>query len=133
MKVLITGVASGIGKATANYFLEKGHVVYGIDINKVENKYVAAAFKGIQACVVFLIFSAALKLFKKMKKNVFNIVVMLTTLTLVVLFSFFNITFSSIIYILFSGCLGLVIYFIGLIKDKKIEKTNKTPKEKEEE
>lgn len=122
--------------ATLGMVLPSFAIIFAISLffdDLLENKYVAAAFKGIQACVVFLIFSAALKLFKKMKKNVFNIVVMLTTLTLVVLFSFFNITFSSIIYILFSGCLGLVIYFIGLIKDKKIEKTNKTPKEKEEE
>ena len=38
MKVLITGIASGIGKATKNYFLEKGHIVYGIDVFNVEEK-----------------------------------------------------------------------------------------------
>lgn len=31
MNVLITGVASGIGLATAAFFLERGHTVYGID------------------------------------------------------------------------------------------------------
>ena len=32
MVVLITGTSSGIGKATALYFLERGHEVHGIDI-----------------------------------------------------------------------------------------------------
>ncbi len=31
MKVLITGTAQGIGKAIAEYFLERGHTVLGID------------------------------------------------------------------------------------------------------
>ena len=34
MKVLITGTASGIGKAAALLFLEKGHHVFGIDKNE---------------------------------------------------------------------------------------------------
>lgn len=38
MNVLITGVASGIGKAAKEYFINNGHIVYGIDINKVEEK-----------------------------------------------------------------------------------------------
>ena len=38
MKVLITGIASGIGKATASLFLNNNHEVYGVDINKVEEE-----------------------------------------------------------------------------------------------
>ena len=34
MRVLITGTASGIGKAAAEYFLQKGHEVIGFDRNK---------------------------------------------------------------------------------------------------
>lgn len=34
MKVLITGTSSGIGKATAELFLQNKHLVYGIDIKE---------------------------------------------------------------------------------------------------
>ncbi len=33
MKVLVTGSCGGIGRAVASLFLERGHSVYGIDIN----------------------------------------------------------------------------------------------------
>ena len=33
MKVLITGTSSGIGKGGAEFFLKKGHEVYGFDKN----------------------------------------------------------------------------------------------------
>lgn len=31
MKILITGTSSGIGKGCAEFFLKKGHEVYGFD------------------------------------------------------------------------------------------------------
>lgn len=119
--------------ATLGMVLPSFTIIFIISLffnNLLENKYVAAAFKGIQACVIFLILSAGIKLFKKMKKNVFNIIVMSITFILVVLFSILDVSFSSIFYILISGCLGLFVYLIGSIKSKK---ENIAPKEKEEE
>ena len=36
LNLLITGTASGIGNAVANYFVDRGHNVYGIDISSTE-------------------------------------------------------------------------------------------------
>lgn len=118
--------------ATLGMVLPSFTIIFLISLffnNLLENKYVSAAFKGIQACVIFLIFSAGVKLFKKMKKNIFNIIVVSVTFVIVILFSLFGISFSSIFYILISGCLGLVIYLICALKEKQ---KNKTPTEKEE-
>ena len=38
MNLLITGAASGIGRAAADYFIERGHSVYGIDLTPGENR-----------------------------------------------------------------------------------------------
>ena len=79
---------------------------------------VASAFKGIQVCVVFLIFSAGLKMLRKIKKSAFNITVMASTFTAMLIFSLFSISFSSIFYILIFGLIGLLIYTIGYLRDK---------------
>ena len=79
---------------------------------------VASAFKGIQVCVVFLIFSAGFKMLKKIKKNAFNITVMALTFAAMVTFSLFSVSFSSIFYILIFGLIGLLIYTVGYLRDK---------------
>ena len=72
--------------------------------------WVSSAFRGIQACVVFLILSAGLKMFKKMKKTAFSITVAAVTFVCMVTLWIIGIRFSSIFYILISGCLGLATW-----------------------
>ena len=86
---------------------------------------VASAFKGIQVCVVFLIFSAGLKMLKKIKKSAFNITVMALTFTAMVTFSLLSVSFSSIFYILIFGLIGLLIYAVGYLRDKNQDKEEK--------
>lgn len=81
-------------------------------------KWVAAAFKGIQACVVFLILSAGLRLLKSIKVTPFNVVVFIATFLCMVLFFVFGVGFSSIYYILISGFAGLTVFLIGAARKK---------------
>lgn len=74
---------------------------------------VAYAFRGIQVCVIWLILSAGLKMLKRIKKTVFNVVVFSAVITCMVAFSIFSVSFSTIFYILISGCVGLFVYLIG--------------------
>ena len=80
---------------------------------------VASAFKGIQACVIFLIFSAGLKMLKKIPKTKFNVTVIACTMTSMILLGLLSVSFSSIFYILISGTLGLLIWSIGRLKKEK--------------
>lgn len=86
------------------------------------NTYVAAAFKGIQVCAVFLILCAGIKMAKKLKISIFNIILFLATFAAMILVSIFNAKFSSIFYILISGAIGLFIYSIGYFKEKLKQK-----------
>ena len=72
---------------------------------------VANAFKGIQACVVYLIGSVGIKLFKQMEKKPLNIAIMSCVLVLMIGFSLFAVKFSSIIYILISGAIGIIAFY----------------------
>lgn len=84
---------------------------------------VAKAFRGIQAGVIFLILSAGIKMLKKLKKTPFNIILFVVSSLVMIAFSLFNVSFSSIFYILISAVLGLTIYLIGYIKDRKKDKS----------
>ena len=89
-------------------------------------KFVTYAFKGIQACVAFLIFSAGIKLFKGLEKNLFNVILYCLTIIVLITFSLLSIKFSAIFYILIGGVIGVIFYLIFLVKkDKKSDKEDK--------
>lgn len=78
----------------------------------MEIALVAAAFRGIQICVVFLIASAGLKMLKKMKKTPRNIAVFSVTLVGMTLCTLFEIRVSSVWFILAAGILGLSLFLV---------------------
>ena len=80
------------------------------------------AFRGIQVCVVYLIFSAGLKMLNQMKKTVLSITIDSAVIICMLVFSLFAVKFSTILYILICGLLGLVIYLLKQIKQKREEK-----------
>ena len=80
---------------------------------------VAYAFKGIQICVVYLILTAGLKMLAHMKKNAFNMIIISTTLSCMVVFSLFAVKFSTIFYIIISGVCGVAVYLLGKIRKEE--------------
>lgn len=83
------------------------------------NKYVAAAFRGVQICVLFLIVTAGVKMAKKVKKSPLNIIVFSATFAGMVLTGLFAVNFSSVFYILISGVMGLLVYSVFYIRDRR--------------
>lgn len=79
----------------------------------MEIALVAAAFRGIQICVVYLIASAGLKMLKKMKKTPHNIAVFSVTCLGMILCTLFEIRISSVWFILAAGLLSLAIFLAG--------------------
>ncbi|MBR1983075.1 MAG: chromate transporter [Clostridia bacterium] len=85
----------------------------------LELKFVGYAFRGIQACVGFLILSAGLKMFKGLKKSVFNLTLFIITIIALTLLDLFALNFSTVFFVLIGGAVGIVVYLISLIKNKE--------------
>jgi chromate transporter len=83
--------------------------------------WIAAAFKGIQVCVIYLILSAGVKMWKGLKKSVFHITVVCVVVLVMVAFSLFAVKVSTIVYILVSGVAGLSLYFFGKMRKGEAE------------
>ena len=81
--------------------------------------YVRYAFRGIQVAVVYLILSTGLKMFKNIKKTPFNVTAICVTLVGMIGTSVFAVRFSSVFYILVSGFVGLVLYFLRRVGKEK--------------
>ena len=112
---------SGALAATLGMCLPSFTIIYLISLffdRFLEISWVASAFKGVQACVIFLILSAGFKMLKKIKKTPFSITVMAITFVCMITLSLLSIKFSSIFYILIFGSIGLAIYAIRHLKSK---------------
>ena len=82
-------------------------------------KLVEYAFRGIQVCVVYLIFSAGIKMLTQMKKTALSVTIVSSVVVCMLLFSLLAWKFSTILYILICGVLGLVLCLLRQMKAKK--------------
>ena len=80
---------------------------------------VAWAFRGIRACVVYLIVSAGIKMFKSIEKKPLSIAIFAVTVAALVTLTILSVRFSSVFYILIAAALGLCIYFFGKMRKKE--------------
>ena len=85
---------------------------------------VGYAFKGIQACVSYLILSAGIKMIKKLDKNALSVTLMVLSLGVFIAFTLLSVSFSSIFYILIGAGVSLTVYLISLAS-KKFKKGDK--------
>lgn len=87
--------------------------------NFLELSYVSYALDGIQACVVYLILSAAIQMIKGIQKTFFNLAIGITVFALMLVFSILSVEFSTVFYILICGIIGVAGYLIRLLSRRK--------------
>jgi len=112
----------GAAMATVGVCIPSFVIIYAISLffdAFLSLRLVEYAFRGIQVCVVYLIFHAGLKMLKQMKKTAFSVAVVSAVFLCMLVFSLFAVKFSTILYILICGTAGLVIYLLRQLKRKK--------------
>lgn len=85
----------------------------------LELSYVGYVLDGIQACVVYLILSAAIQMIKGIRKTFFNLAVGITVFAFMLIFSVLAVDFSTVFYILICGMIGVAGYLIRLLSRRK--------------
>ncbi len=85
----------------------------------LEIRWVASAFRGIKVAVAFLIFGAGWKMFRKMKKTALRLVLFIASFFVMLAVNLGAFRFSSIYLILISAVIGLTVYGIGAIRERR--------------
>ena len=109
----------GSAAATVAVCLPSFLVIYGISLffdQFLSLTLVANAFKGIQVCVIYLIFTAGIRMLKNLEKNAFNLAVVVAVTAAMIVLSIMAVSFSSICYILLSGTAGVLLYLLQRAK-----------------
>lgn len=88
-------------------------------------EYVGYAFKGIQACVAFLILSAGVKMSKALEKTPFNIIMVILTVASLLTLDLLAVNVSTILYILGGAIVGLTLFLIKYFKQRTKGKDDK--------
>lgn len=87
--------------------------------NFLENKWIAAAFRGIKLAVGVLILDVALRMIKQLGKKPLPIILMTLSALAMMTINVLALQFSSIFIMLMCGAVGLIAYLIyGRKKDK---------------
>ena len=81
-------------------------------------KVVKYAFIGIRACVIYLIISAGIRLFRGMKKSRLSYFLTFGVMAAMIAFALFSVKFSTVFYILIGGAIGCAVQMIGGMKGK---------------
>ena len=113
--------------ATLGVILPSFMVIFTLSLffdRLLDIKIVAAAFKGIQVAVVFLIFSAGIKMLAKGDKTPLNFIIIGITIVCSVTLSLLSKSVSSIVYVLIFAFVGLMVYLISNAnkKNKGVQK-----------
>lgn len=108
----VDGIAGAIS-ATCAVCIPSFVIIYLISLffkQFMELKYVAYAFRGIQVCVVYLILSAAVKLWRTMEKTRFHICILTAVSIVMLVCSLCAVEVSSLYYIIVCGIIGIAVY-----------------------
>ena len=112
----------GAATATVAVCLPSFLIIYAISLffeQFTQLTVIANAFKGIQVCVIYLIFSAGVRMLKALDKSLFATGVLAAVMLVMVGLSLAGVSVSSILLILLSGAAGVAAWLIGRRKEGK--------------
>lgn len=112
----------GAATATVAVCLPSFLIIYAISLffeQFTQLTVIANAFKGIQVCVIYLIFSAGVRMLKTLDKSPFATGVLAAVMLVMVGLSLAGVSVSSILLILLSGAAGVAAWLIGRRKEGK--------------
>lgn len=112
----------GAATATVAVCLPSFLIIYAISLffeQFTQLTVIANAFKGIQVCVIYLIFSAGVRMLKALDKSPFATGVLAAVMLVMVGLSLAGVSVSSILLILLGGAAGVAAWLIGRRKEGK--------------
>ena len=112
----------GAAVATVAVCLPSFLIIYAISLffeQFTQLTVIANAFKGIQVCVIYLIFSAGVRMLQALDRSLFSSGVLLSVFLAMTSLSLAGISVSSILLILLSGAAGVAAWLLGRRKEGK--------------